>query len=154
MEKRLTRKNKMLLGVCGGIADYANMDPTLVRIIAVALIFFGIGSPILVYLVMAIIMPDETKLISWCNNEYVCSPTSYRKWDLKFWLTFLTREIVCCSGIFKRSIRRKLKRAFIISGSRLKRFTSFFHMQNTLIITPRLNLYTAPIAVFLKEQEL
>lgn len=54
----------MLLGVCGGIADYANMDPTLVRIIAVALIFFGIGSPILVYLVMAIIMPDETKLIS------------------------------------------------------------------------------------------
>ncbi|MEO8151009.1 MAG: PspC domain-containing protein [Bacteroidia bacterium] len=64
MEKRLTRKNKMLLGVCGGIADYYNMDPTLVRIIAVALIFFGIGSPILVYLVMAIVMPDETKLIS------------------------------------------------------------------------------------------
>ena len=54
----------MILGVCGGIADYANMDPTLVRIIAVALIFLGVGSPILVYLIMAIVMPDETNLIS------------------------------------------------------------------------------------------
>ena len=63
MEKRLTRKNKMILGVCGGIADYFNMDASKVRLIAVALIFLGIGSPILVYLVMAIVLPDETKLI-------------------------------------------------------------------------------------------
>lgn len=63
MEKRLVRKNKMFLGVCGGIADYMNVDPTLIRIIAVALIFFGIGSPILVYLIMAIVMPNEANLI-------------------------------------------------------------------------------------------
>lgn len=60
MEKRLTRKNKMLLGVCGGLADYFNMDASVVRLIAVALIFLGVGSPILVYLVMAIVVPEET----------------------------------------------------------------------------------------------
>lgn len=63
MEKRLTRKNKMILGVCGGIADYFNMDASVVRLIAVGLIFLGVGSPILVYLVMAIVLPDETNVI-------------------------------------------------------------------------------------------
>jgi phage shock protein C len=63
MEKRLTRKNKMILGVCGGIADYFNMDASVVRLIAVALIFLGVGSPVLVYLVMAIVLPDETNVI-------------------------------------------------------------------------------------------
>lgn len=63
MEKRLTRKNKMILGVCGGIADYFNMDASIVRLIAVALIFLGVGSPVLVYLVMAIVLPDETNMI-------------------------------------------------------------------------------------------
>lgn len=63
MEKRLTRKNKMILGVCGGIADYFNMDASVVRLIAVGLIFLGVGSPILVYLVMAIVLPDETNVL-------------------------------------------------------------------------------------------
>lgn len=61
-KKRLVRKNKMILGVCGGIADYFNMDPTLVRIITVLLVFLGIGSPILVYLIMAIVMPAESTI--------------------------------------------------------------------------------------------
>ncbi len=63
MEKRLTRKNKMILGVCGGLADYFNMDVSVVRLIAVALMFLGIGSPILVYLVMGVVLPEETTYI-------------------------------------------------------------------------------------------
>jgi phage shock protein C len=60
MRKRLVRKDKKIFGVCGGIADYFDTDPTLIRILFVAgfLIF---GSGLLLYIVMAIIMPDESK---------------------------------------------------------------------------------------------
>jgi phage shock protein C len=50
---------RMLAGVCGGIADYLNIDPTIVRLIFVALGFTSIGTWLLIYLVMAIIMPEE-----------------------------------------------------------------------------------------------
>ena len=53
----------MILGVCGGLADYFNMDVSVVRLIAVALMFLGIGSPILVYLVMGVVLPEETTYI-------------------------------------------------------------------------------------------
>ncbi len=53
-----SRKNKMVGGVCGGLADYLNMDVTIVRIIAgVLCLVKGIG--ILVYLVMCIVMPYD-----------------------------------------------------------------------------------------------
>ena len=49
--------NKVICGVCGGIAEYFNIDPTLVRLgfIAGSIIF---GSGLLAYIVAAIIMPD------------------------------------------------------------------------------------------------
>ena len=51
-----SRKNKMIGGVCGGLAEYLNMDPTIVRIIAGMLCLIrGIG--ILVYIIMCIVMP-------------------------------------------------------------------------------------------------
>lgn len=51
-----SRKNKMIGGVCGGLAEYLNMDPTIVRIIAgVLCLAKGIG--ILVYVVAYIVMP-------------------------------------------------------------------------------------------------
>jgi len=61
MDNRLyrSRETKMLAGVCGGIADMFNMDPTLVRLIAVAIIFFSGFTFILVYLLCAIIIPLE-----------------------------------------------------------------------------------------------
>ena len=46
----------MLCGVCGGIAEYFNIDPTLVRLAWVVLTCFG-GSGILAYIVAAIIIP-------------------------------------------------------------------------------------------------
>lgn len=48
----------MICGVCGGIANYFNIDPTLVRL-AFVLIAMGAGSGILAYIVAAIIIPDD-----------------------------------------------------------------------------------------------
>jgi phage shock protein C len=54
-----SQDERMLAGVCGGIADYFKIDPTIVRLIFVALGFTSIGTWLLIYLVMAIIMPEE-----------------------------------------------------------------------------------------------
>lgn len=57
-QKRLYRSstNKMLCGVCAGIADYINIDPTLVRLLWVIFGCMG-GSGIIAYVVAAIIIP-------------------------------------------------------------------------------------------------
>ena len=56
--KRLykSRKNKVVDGVCGGIAEHFDVDPVLVRIIFVLFFFFG-GSALIAYIVGMIIMP-------------------------------------------------------------------------------------------------
>jgi phage shock protein PspC (stress-responsive transcriptional regulator) len=58
--KKLTKssENAMIAGVCGGIAEYFDIDPTLVRIGYVVITFMGIGSPVLLYIIMALIMPE------------------------------------------------------------------------------------------------
>ncbi|MGN0235319.1 MAG: PspC domain-containing protein [Paludibacteraceae bacterium] len=59
MERRLTRSaNKMLGGVCAGLAEYCGIDPTLVRVIYAALTLFSACFPgVVLYIVMLIIMP-------------------------------------------------------------------------------------------------
>ncbi|MBX2844030.1 MAG: PspC domain-containing protein [Flammeovirgaceae bacterium] len=50
--------NKVLTGVCGGIGNYLNVDPTLVRVaFAVSSFFFGVS--ILIYIARAFIIPSE-----------------------------------------------------------------------------------------------
>lgn len=58
MEKKLYKssKNKMIDGVCAGIAEYFNIDPTLVRIGLVLFSAMG-GAGILAYVIMMIVMP-------------------------------------------------------------------------------------------------
>lgn len=58
MERRLYKSNtnKMLDGVCGGIAEYFDIDPTLVRLAWVLFCALG-GSGVLAYIVAAIIIP-------------------------------------------------------------------------------------------------
>ena len=58
-EKKLARSaNKVLAGVCGGIAEYFDVDPTLVRVIYVVASFFFAGFPgLLLYLILMLIMP-------------------------------------------------------------------------------------------------
>jgi phage shock protein C len=59
MVKRLYRsgKDKVIAGVCGGIAEYFDVDPVLIRLAAVGLLFAGIG--IIVYIVAWIIVPKN-----------------------------------------------------------------------------------------------
>ena len=61
MEKRLykSNKNKMIDGVCAGIAEYFNIDPTLVRVGAVLMTLAG-GCGILAYIICAIIIPRDS----------------------------------------------------------------------------------------------
>jgi phage shock protein C len=61
LEKRLTRseKERILGGVCGGLAEYFGFDPTLVRLVFVLLALAG-GAGVLIYIVLWIIMPHRT----------------------------------------------------------------------------------------------
>lgn len=58
--KRLakSRTDRKLCGVCGGLADYLNLDPTVIRLIWVLLVFAA-GTGVLAYLIAALIMPEE-----------------------------------------------------------------------------------------------
>lgn len=57
-ERKIFKKseNKKVFGVCGGIADYFNIDPTIVRLGAIVLALCS-GAGILAYLIGAIVMP-------------------------------------------------------------------------------------------------
>lgn len=61
MKRKLYRSktDRKLLGVLGGLAKYLNIDSTVLRIIYVLLAIFAIGSPVVIYLVAALIMPEE-----------------------------------------------------------------------------------------------
>ncbi|MCW5910364.1 MAG: PspC domain-containing protein [Cyclobacteriaceae bacterium] len=58
MAKRLVKGDKKLFGVCSGLADYFDLDPTVMRIVfIVAFLFFGTG--LLLYIILALVMPDK-----------------------------------------------------------------------------------------------
>jgi len=52
-----SNSNKMISGVCGGIAEYINLDPTIVRLLWVAFCFMG-GAGIIAYIIAAIVIPN------------------------------------------------------------------------------------------------
>ena len=55
-----SRRNRMLAGVCGGLAEWLGWDPTLVRILYVLASLISAGFPgTLVYIILWIIMPEE-----------------------------------------------------------------------------------------------
>jgi phage shock protein C len=56
--KRLVKGEKKLFGVCSGLANYFELDPTVIRI-AFLLMFFGLGTGLLVYIILALVMPSE-----------------------------------------------------------------------------------------------
>lgn len=63
--KRLyrSRTNKVIAGVCGGLAEYLEVDPVLVRLIAVLLLFVGGGS-LIAYIIGMIIIPERPAELS------------------------------------------------------------------------------------------
>ncbi len=54
-----SKTDKMISGVCGGLAQYFGVDATLVRLVFALLVFFGVGSGVLLYIILAIVMPLE-----------------------------------------------------------------------------------------------
>ena len=62
MKKRLYKceENKMLCGVCAGLAEYLNLDVSLVRLLCVLLALTSCG--IILYIAAALILPDKSDI--------------------------------------------------------------------------------------------
>lgn len=69
-EKKLyrSRKDRVFFGVCGGLADYFDLDPALVRLIVVVIAIWG-GVGIVAYILGAIIFPEEPAGKQGTNKE-------------------------------------------------------------------------------------
>jgi phage shock protein C len=50
----------MLFGVCGGLGEYFDVDPTLMRLLFVALVVMGAGGGLLLYIAMVILVPEKS----------------------------------------------------------------------------------------------
>lgn len=63
MNKKLYRSmtEKKLCGVCGGLGEYFDIDPTVVRLLWIVFTFMG-GAGLLAYIICAIIVPQQTQL--------------------------------------------------------------------------------------------
>ena len=60
MGKLVLNKNKAKIsGVCAGLGDYFGMDPTIIRIVFVICAVFGVGTPIVIYVLLALLMPNR-----------------------------------------------------------------------------------------------
>ena len=60
MARRLVRKNGLIAGVCGGIADSFGWDPTLVRVLYVAISVLSAAVPgLLIYVILWLLIPKE-----------------------------------------------------------------------------------------------
>ena len=69
MKKRLYKSStdKKVCGVCGGIANYFDVDPTVIRLIWVIFTLAG-GSGLIAYIIAAIIMPDA---VTFFNTSFI-----------------------------------------------------------------------------------
>lgn len=63
--KRLVRSrtNRTICGVCGGIGEYLNIDPTLVRLVWLVCSLAGCGMGLIVYIAAALIIPEDNDLV-------------------------------------------------------------------------------------------
>lgn len=58
--RRLTRRrdDRMIAGVCSGVADYLGLDPTLVRLLTVVAAIFSVGAVAIAYIAAWVLMPE------------------------------------------------------------------------------------------------
>ena len=55
--------NRILAGVCGGIAEYLDVDPTVIRVVYAVLSIFSVGFPgLLLYLILLVLIPNEGEI--------------------------------------------------------------------------------------------
>jgi phage shock protein C len=63
MKKLYRSSNRILVGVCGGIAEYFDVDPTLIRVVYVFLSLFSAGFPgLLLYIILMVLMPNYDQI--------------------------------------------------------------------------------------------
>ena len=63
MKKLYRSSNRILAGVCGGIAEYFDVDPTLIRVVYLILSLFSVGFPgLLLYIILMILMPNYNQI--------------------------------------------------------------------------------------------
>lgn len=55
-----SRNQRIVAGVCGGLGDFFGIDPTIIRLLFVFGVIFGYGVLALVYLVLFLVVPEET----------------------------------------------------------------------------------------------
>ncbi len=58
-----SRDNRMIAGVCAGLGEYLGIDPTIVRLLVVLAFFTGFGGIALVYLIMALLIPEQAAVL-------------------------------------------------------------------------------------------
>lgn len=64
MKKLYRSSNRILAGVCGGIAEYFDLDPTLIRVLYVFLSLFSVGFPgLLLYIILMILIPNHDQIV-------------------------------------------------------------------------------------------
>jgi phage shock protein PspC (stress-responsive transcriptional regulator) len=71
MDKKLKRSstNKVIAGVCGGVGEYFNIDPVVVRIVWILLSFMPGAPGLLAYLICALIIPEDDGFIYQDENN-------------------------------------------------------------------------------------
>ena len=63
MKKLYRSSNRIMAGVCGGIAEYFDIDPTLIRVVYVILSLFSVAFPgVLLYIILMILIPNYNQL--------------------------------------------------------------------------------------------
>lgn len=58
-----SKGNRMICGVCGGIGEYLNIDPTLVRLIWLICSLASCGTGLLIYIIAAVVMPEDDGIV-------------------------------------------------------------------------------------------
>ncbi|EXJ23576.1 hypothetical protein ADIAL_1013 [Alkalibacterium sp. AK22] len=53
-----SKDNAVIFGVLGGLGEYFNIDPVLLRVVVVVATFIGVGATVPIYLILALVMPD------------------------------------------------------------------------------------------------
>ena len=72
----LDKRNGKFLGVCAGVADYTGFDVTLIRILTIAAVLMGSGTPLIVYFIAAWLAEDKPRQFEAADPE-----------DQRFWQT-------------------------------------------------------------------
>jgi phage shock protein PspC (stress-responsive transcriptional regulator) len=83
MKSRLERSttNRVIGGVCGGIAEYLAVDPTLVRVVFVVTAFLTAGLGVLAYIVLLVLMPQPGQPAPFTSNPPTASAEATARMD-------------------------------------------------------------------------